>query len=199
MCEVSDALELRPTDELPEDILLSKISETRFSIFFRSQLENVGSVSSVEPKVEFILEVKRVNPQAEIIVYIYTPIPLDSLSGNARAHAAAAPAALLDVNGDPIRFPETPEEWTQQCWVDYSCHADAPWMSDKLRRRIQNFVTVLGCRFPTVQDVRSPSWAKTTLRTLASWRYAWQKYDRPWELALSKKLVRLADPRATSL
>jgi len=110
-----------------------------------------------------------------------------------------AHAALTDVNGERIQFPKTPEEWTEQRWVDYSCHADAPWVSEKLRRRIQNFVTVLGCRFPTVQDVRSPSWAKTTLRALATWRYALQKYDRPWELALSKKIVRLADPRVTSI
>jgi len=152
-----------------------------------------------ERTFEFIREVKTVNPEAEIIVYIYTPIPPDSLSGNARRHAAAAPVALLDVHGKPIRFPRSPEEWTEQRWVDYSCHAAAPWMSDKLRRRIQNFVTVLGCRFPTVQDVRLPSWGKTTLRTLASWRYRFGKYDRPWELSLSKKFIKLADPRATSI
>jgi len=150
-----------------------------------------------ERTFEFIREVKRVNPHAEIIVYIYTPLPADSLPVNSRSRAAAA--RLTDVLGNPLRFPETPEEWTEQRWVDYSCHADAPWMTERLRRRIRNFVTVLGCRFPTVQDVRAPWWTKATLSALAAWRYRFRRYDRPWELALSKKIIRLADPRVTSL
>ena len=36
-------------------------------------------------------------------------------------------------------------------------------------------------------------------RTLASWRYRYQRYERPWELDLSKRFVRLWDPRATGL
>jgi radical SAM superfamily enzyme YgiQ (UPF0313 family) len=150
-----------------------------------------------ERTFEFIREIKRVNPQSEIIVYVYTPVPADSLPANSRSRAAATP--LLDLNGDPIRFPRTPEEWTEKKWVDYACHADAPWMTDRLRRRIRNFVTVLGCRFPTVQDARSPAWTKSTLKLLASWRYQFRLYDRPWELNLSKKLVQLADPRVSSL
>jgi anaerobic magnesium-protoporphyrin IX monomethyl ester cyclase len=150
-----------------------------------------------ERTFEFIREVKRVNPASEIIVYIYTPLPRESLPLNSRSRAAAS--VLTDLHGNPIQFPRTPEEWTQKQWVDYSCHADAPWMTDRLRQRIRNFVTVLGCRFPTVQDVRSPLWSKLALRTLAAWRYRYRKYDRPWELALSKRLIRLADPRVTGI
>ena len=93
----------------------------------------------------------------------------------------------------------TPEEWTERRWIDYSCHADAPWISERLHRRIRDFVTVLGCRFPTVQDVRTPRWSKSALQALASWRYRFRKYDRPWELELWKRAVRLHDPRARSI
>jgi anaerobic magnesium-protoporphyrin IX monomethyl ester cyclase len=150
-----------------------------------------------EHTFEFIREVKRVNPRAEIIVYIYTPLPAESLPENSRARQNAAP--LLDLEGNLLRFPSTPEEWTKKQWVDYACHADAPWLTDRLRRRIQDFVTVLGCRFPTVQDTRSSPWSKLALRALASWRYRYRRYDWPWELALSKRLVRLADPRVTGI
>jgi anaerobic magnesium-protoporphyrin IX monomethyl ester cyclase len=150
-----------------------------------------------ERTFEFIREVKRVNPHAEIIIYVYTPLPPESMPLNSRSRAAAH--VLHDLQGNPIQFPRTPEEWTEQRWVDYSCHADAPWITESLRRRIRNFVTVLGCRYPTVQDVRSPAWTKSTLRALASWRYRLRRYDYPWELALSKRLVRLADPRVTSI
>ena len=150
-----------------------------------------------ERTFEFIRELKRVNPWAEIIVYIYTPLPAENLPAGARLGAAAKP--LLDLDGQPIRFPRSPEEWSQQRWVDYACHADAPWVSDRLRRRIRNFVTVLGCRFPTVQDIRASSWTKSTLSALAAWRYRLRCYDRPWELDLSKKLARHADPRVTGI
>jgi anaerobic magnesium-protoporphyrin IX monomethyl ester cyclase len=150
-----------------------------------------------ERTFEFIREVKRVNPQSEVIIYIYTPLPAESLVPAARVRAAAQP--LLDLNGEPVRFPQTPEEWTEQKWVDYACHADAPWVSERLRKRIRNFVTVLGCRFPTVQDVRSASWTKSTLSALASWRYRFRRYDGPWELDISKRLARLADPRVTGI
>jgi anaerobic magnesium-protoporphyrin IX monomethyl ester cyclase len=150
-----------------------------------------------ERTFEFIRAIKRVNPAAEIIVYIYTPLPAESLPANARLGAAATP--LLDLAGEPVRFPRTPEGWTERRWVDYACHADAPWVSERLRRRIRNFVTVLGCRFPTVQDVRTGSWTKSTLSALASWRYRLRRYDRPWELDLSKRLIRLTDPRVTGI
>jgi anaerobic magnesium-protoporphyrin IX monomethyl ester cyclase len=150
-----------------------------------------------ERTFEFIREVKRVNPHSEIIVYIYTPLPAESLPQNSRSRQAAVP--LRDLTGNPLRFPGTPEEWTERQWVDYACHADAPWLTDRLRRRIQDFVTVLGCRFPTIQDARSSSWSKFTLRALASWRYRYRRYDWPWELALSKRLIRLADPRVTGI
>jgi radical SAM superfamily enzyme YgiQ (UPF0313 family) len=148
-----------------------------------------------ERTFDFIRQVKKVNPDAEIIVYIYTPLPAGSVPDAARLGIAP----LLDIHGAPVKFPRTPEEWTERRWVDYACHADAPWMSDRLRRRVRDFVTVLRCRFPTVQDTRSPGWAKATLRGLAGWRYSLRRYDRPWELRASQNLVGLLDPRSTSI
>ena len=46
---------------------------------------------------------------------------------------------------------------------------------------------------------RNPAWTKTALKAMASWRYRFRRYDRPWELALSRRLVRLATPQVTSL
>ena len=87
----------------------------------------------------------------------------------------------------------------QPQWQAYWCHTDSPWISERLRARIKDFTTVLGCRYPTVTDIRSPPWGKAALRALASWRYRFRHYRRPWELDLSKKVIRLHDPRASSL
>lgn len=148
-----------------------------------------------ERTFDFIREVKRVNPAAEIIVYVHTPLPPAAVPNAERLELSA----LLDADGAPLRFPTTPEEWTQARWVAYACHADAPWLSDRLRRRIRDFVTVLRCRFPTVQDTRSPRWGKQALALLAKWRYARRRYDRPWELEASQRLIKLLDPRVTSI
>ena len=140
-----------------------------------------------EKTFEFIRLIKRLHPATEIMLYIYTPLPSSRLM------------QLRDHDGRPVEFPTTADEWARPEWVDYWCHQDAPWLGERLRRRILDFTTVLGCRFPTVTDIRSPSWAKSTLSALASWRYRYQKYHRPWELDVSKKLVRLWDPRVSSL
>jgi radical SAM superfamily enzyme YgiQ (UPF0313 family) len=152
-------------------------------------------LGETERTFDFIRRVKKVNPEAEIIVYIYTPLPATSLPERLRAKAPP----LHDGRGNPIVFPTTPEEWTERRWVDYSCHADAPWLTDGVRRRIRDFVTVLNCRFPTLQDTRYPPWAKSLLSAAASWRYRFRQYNRPWELNVSRKLIRLIDPRVTSI
>ncbi|UPG85151.1 B12-binding domain-containing radical SAM protein [Luteibacter aegosomatis] len=156
-----------------------------------------NTVEETEHTFEFIRELKKINPASEIIVYIYTPLPEGSKHEKDRGKRASTP--LLDLHGEPVVFPATPEEWTQKRWVDYACHADAPWLTDDLRRHIQDFVTVLRCKFPTVQDMRSPPWAKRGLSAMASWRYRRRRYDKPWELNLANRLVRLRLPQVSGL
>lgn len=157
--------------------------------------ENTGE--ETERTFEFICELKRINPETEVVVYVYTPLPDESRHQADRRKRPAVP--VLDLEGRPVVFPTTAEEWTEPRWVDYACHADAPWLDDRLRRRIRDFVTVLRCRYPTVQDMRSPAWAKQGLRAMAGWRYRFGKYGRPWELELANRLVRLRMPQVSGL
>ena len=150
-----------------------------------------------ERTFEFIREMKRINTQTEVVIYVYTPLPESSRHEKDRGRRPAAP--LLDLDGEPVVFPDTPDEWAQPHWVRYACHVDAPWLSDRMRRRIDDFATVLRCRFPTVQDMRSPAWAKRNLSAMAGWRYRYRKYDRPWELQLANRLVRLRMPQVSGL
>ena len=152
-----------------------------------------------ERTFEFIREAKRVHPRAEIMLYVYTPLPAPPSARPAHGAAARGTTELRDCDGAPVVFPTSADQWAQARWRAYWCHTDAPWLSDRLRRRIRDFSTVLGCRFPTVTDIRSPALGKTALRTLAAWRYRYRHYDRPWELDLSKRVIRLWDPRVSSL
>jgi radical SAM superfamily enzyme YgiQ (UPF0313 family) len=150
-----------------------------------------------ERTFEFIRMIKRLHPATEVMIYIYTPLPQRSDSKNTAA--VRMEKEMRDCAGNPVVFPRTADEWAQPQWLGYWCHQDAPWLSARLRRRIVDFTTVLGCRFPTIMDIRASSWGKSALRALASWRYRFQRYDGPWELRVSRKLIRQWDPRVTSL
>jgi hypothetical protein len=150
-----------------------------------------------ERTFEFIRHIKRIHPKTEIMLYVYAPLP--PAPGSKNLPVERAVAELRDSSGMPLVFPATADEWAEQRWVAYWCHTDTPWLTPRLRRRIRDFTTVLGCRFPTITDIRSPSWGKMALSALAAWRYGLQRYERPWELDFSKKIIRLWDPRVSGL
>jgi hypothetical protein len=159
--------------------------------------------AETEKTFEFIRMIKRLHPATEVMIYLYTPLPkrLDPFGAGSTAAAAAAGSnlSLRDRDGSQVVFPRTADEWALPQWVDYWCHKDAPWVSAQLRRRIVDFTTVLGCRFPTVMDIHAPAWGKRALRALASWRYRFQRYENPWELRASRKFIGHWDPRVMSL
>ncbi len=150
-----------------------------------------------ERTFEFIRQIKRVHPRTEIMLYIYAPLP--PAPGSANPHVERAVANLRGADGQPLQFPASARQWAEQSWVEYWCHTNTPWISSQLRQRITDFTTVLGCRFPTITDVRSPVWGKSALSALASWRYRFRRYGRPWELNASQRLIRLWDPRVSGL
>lgn len=155
--------------------------------------------SEVETTLRFVKRVKQIHPEAEVILYIYTPTPQrDSAAFRADPTGVHLPQQAL-YGPDGPALPTTPEEWCQPQWIDYVCHRDAPWLTDRLRARIQDFATVLGCRFPTVQDVRLPRWGKAVLREMARWRYATGWYGNPAELRWARRWIPLKEPQTEGL
>jgi anaerobic magnesium-protoporphyrin IX monomethyl ester cyclase len=150
-----------------------------------------------ERTFDYIRKIKAIHPATEIMLYIYTPLP-PAMPGTG-AYRSRPEKQYSDHHGRPVVYPTTVDEWAEPKWVDYWCHRDAPWLNERLRKRILDFTTVLGCRFPTITDIRSPRWAKSALRAAASWRYRLRRYDRPWELDLSRRFIRLYDPRVSGL
>jgi radical SAM superfamily enzyme YgiQ (UPF0313 family) len=150
-----------------------------------------------ERTFDFIRHIKRIHPLTEIMLYVYAPLP--PAPGSRNIHVERSVGNLQDSDGSPLVFPTTADGWAEQKWVGYWCHTDTPWLTPRLRQRIRDFTTVLGCRFPTITDVRSPSWGKAALQALASWRYRYGRYGRPWELDFSRRFIRLWDPRVSGL
>lgn len=145
-----------------------------------------------EKTFAFIRQVKRLHPGAEIMLHIHTPLPPRRLGdGRWTPRDPALPPGF--------KFPQTADAWAAREWVDYWCHKDAPWVSPALRERIRDFRTVLGCRFPTLTDIRAPAWQKAALRAASAWRYRWGHYHRPRELRWLERAVKLWDPQQHAL
>lgn len=137
--------------------------------------------------LRFIRRIKRLNSDSEIIIYHYTPVPQRG-------------AMYGDVDGQ-VAFPNTPEEWATKKWMDFTLRIDpnSPWLKRKTKRLIDNFELVVSSRWPTVQDVRAPKWARTFLKTLSAWRYWLKIYGFPQELRWAHQLVALRKPKRESL
>lgn len=140
----------------------------------------------VEDTIRFIRKVKQVNPDTEIIMYMYTPVPL---SGELFDQAKA--------NG--FGFPETLEEWISPEWKDFAQRRshNLPWIKDPLRRRVHNFERVLNAYYPTVTDTKLREMIKRILRITGSLRYHLNYYSHPLELRVLQRLIHYQRPETS--
>lgn len=154
----------------------------------------------IEKTFELIKRLKALHPECEVILYFFSPTPQRDPSAVAAAGLSGLRLPTLERYGpDGPLLPTTPEEWTEPRWLSYVCHQDAPWLTPRTRRRVKDFATVLGCRFPTGQDYRTPAWGKALLSGLARRRYDSGRYDDPWELRLAKRMIPLREPARESV
>jgi hypothetical protein len=137
--------------------------------------------------IRFIRQIKRLNPEAEIIVQHYIPTP--------------HPDGMYGKIDGAIEFPSSPEEWATDRWYNFTVRQDPrlPWLPERVKKRIDNFELVINSRWPTVQDIHLPQWARLMLQSLSSWRYALGFYAAPLELAWAQKWVALRKPRWESI
>lgn len=142
--------------------------------------------ADVNDTLRFIRRLKDVNPAAEIVMYLYTPVPLQ---GNLYEQAAAA----------GFRFPETLDEWIGPEWREFSQRRSAalPWISDPVRRMLHDFERVLNAYYPTVTDRRLNRAARVVLRAASAWRYHLQWYRNPLELRMLHRLLPYQRPETS--
>jgi anaerobic magnesium-protoporphyrin IX monomethyl ester cyclase len=136
--------------------------------------------------MDFIRTIKKVNPAAEIILYLYTPVPL-------------AGELYDQVKAAGFQFPETLEGWVDPSWQAFSQRRDSrvPGVDDPLRRRIRDFERVLNAYHPTVTDHRLSGPRRVLLRAVSSWRYKLRVHRFPVELALLQRVFRYQRPETS--
>ena len=109
-----------------------------FSFVLGSPPDPLGDLAQT---FEFIRPIKRVNPATEIVLYTYTPVPMD---GTLYAEAQRLGFA----------FPQTLDEWASDEWRQLIDAARRRHSVDgrRVRRRVRNFERVLNAFYPTVTD-----------------------------------------------
>lgn len=135
----------------------------------------------------FIRKLKRLNPDAEIVVQHYTPVPQrERMYGGVE---------------DRMQFPTSPDEWATDRWQQFATQKNpgTPWVRSRIKRSIDNFELVVSSRWPTAQDIRLPAWGRRMLMFLSGWRYLLGVYAVPVELKCAHRLINLRKPKVESL
>lgn len=131
---------------------------------------------------ELIRTLKRDNPDCEIILYVYTPVPLPGMYDTATAGGFA--------------FPTTLDDWLAPPWsgFDHRRNPLTPWITSTLIRHISDFETVLNARYPTYTDLRLGRWGRRALRIAGRARWELGITRAPVELRLMQKLLSYRQP-----
>ncbi|MDE3057548.1 MAG: B12-binding domain-containing radical SAM protein, partial [Bacteroidota bacterium] len=99
---------------------------------------------TIEKDIRFVRRLKKINPAAEIIMYMYSPIPLDGSTLYQR------------VTQSGFTYPQTLEEWLKPEWASFDLRKNplTPWLSPRHIRRVRSFEKVLNAVFPTNSDIK---------------------------------------------
>ena len=143
-------------------------------------------LADLETSFAFIRRLKEINPQTEIVLYTYTPVPEQG-------------TLFAEARRQQFAFPETLDDWASSRWEQFSMRRGSglPWVGRAVRRRVRNFERVINAYYPTATDARLTAWHHAALRVASAWRYSLRWYAAPYELRALHRLIRYQRPETT--
>lgn len=131
----------------------------------------------IENDINFIREIKEINPDTEIIIYIYSPVPTEGSE------------LYESVKNTGFAFPEKLEDWLNHEWENFDLRRNplTPWLKPYMIDKIQGFETVLNSYYPTVSDFKVTALQRKVMRAFSSLRYKFKIFQYPYELKLMQK------------
>jgi len=138
----------------------------------------------IDEDIAFIKKVKSINPQTEIIIYTYSPVPTEGSD------------MYNQVLASGFKFPEQLEDWISPAWENFDLRKNplTPWLKPYMIDKIKQFETVLNGYHPTVSDIRLTAPKKIILKTLSSWRYKTGLYSFPKEISFLQRIWKYRQP-----
>jgi radical SAM superfamily enzyme YgiQ (UPF0313 family) len=134
--------------------------------------------------INFIREIKQINPRTEIIIYVYSPVPTE---GSQMSH---------DVIKSGFHFPQTLDDWTSPQWENFDLHRNplTPWLKPYMVKKIKDFETVLNGYYPTVTDTKLTPFRIRLLKTFSSLRYRHNWNKLPYEIKILQRVFKYRQP-----
>lgn len=141
-------------------------------------------MAQIESDIVFIKEIKEINPDTEIIIYIYSPVPTEGSE------------LYEQITKAGFSFPEKLEDWLAPAWENFDLRKNplTPWLKPEMIDRIKNFETVLNGYYPTASDFRIKGFKKSLLRGVSGWRYKSGVFSYPYEIKALHKIWKYRQP-----
>ena len=141
-------------------------------------------MSQIEWDINFIKEIKEINPDAEIIIYLYSPV------------ATEGSELYEQIQKAGFSFPKNLEDWLAPAWENFDLRKNplTPWLTPKMVDRIMNFETVLNGYYPTATDFRIKGFKRSLLRGVSKIRYITGFYKYPYEIKFLHKIWKYRQP-----
>ena len=141
-------------------------------------------MAQIEWDINFIKEIKEINPNSEIIIYLYSPV------------ATEGSELYEQIQKAGFSFPEKLDDWLDPAWENFDLRKNplTPWLTAKMVDRIMNFETVLNGYYPTASDFRITGLKKSILKSVSSFRYNTGIYKYPYEIKAMHKIWKYRQP-----
>jgi len=141
-------------------------------------------MKQIEWDINFIKEIKEINPNAEIIIYLYSPV------------ATEGSELYEQIQKAGFSFPKNLEDWLDPAWENFDLRKNplTPWLTAEMVDKIMNFETVLNGYYPTATDFRIKGIKKTVLKLVSGWRYKTGFYKYPYDIKLLHKIWKYRQP-----
>ncbi|MEX0290072.1 MAG: radical SAM protein [Flavobacteriaceae bacterium] len=168
------AKRLYPIGIIPEfSFVLGMPAETREKV-----------MAQIDWDINFIKEIKEINPNAEIIIYLYSPV------------ATEGSELYEQIQKAGFSFPKQLEDWLNPAWANFDLRKNplTPWLTPAMVDKIKNFETVLNGYYPTASDFRIKGLKKKLLRSISKPRYQSGFYKYPYEIKALHKIWKYRQP-----
>lgn len=134
-------------------------------------------MDQIDSDIRFIREIKEINPNTEIIIYLYSPVP----TVNSELYG--------EVTDSGFKFPEKLEDWISPEWefFDLRKNPNNPWLTRQMINKIKNFETVLNGYYPTISDIKLTNFKINMMKLISKIRYSSGIYFLPYEIKFLQK------------
>lgn len=141
-------------------------------------------MQQIDFDIAFIKQIKEVNPDTEIIIYVYSPVPTEGSD------------MYNKVLESGFRFPEKLEDWLNNSWENFDLRKNplTPWLTPAMIDKIKNFETVLNGYYPTVSDIRMKPYQRKLVKMWSGLRYKTNFYHYPYEIKALLKIWNYRQP-----